>query len=90
LQFSANFYEAQSRCPGQTFKARMASYSLSHGVGNRPNKIDAGERNETMMKRILLGVFSLAMVLGTASTSQAQYHHRHCWYQHHHRVCRAR
>jgi hypothetical protein len=33
-----------------------------------------------MMKRILLGVFSLAVVLGTAGTSQAQYHHhhRHC------------
>ena len=44
-----------------------------------------------MMKRILLGVFSLAVVLGTAGTSQAQYHHhhRHCWWQHHHRVCRA-
>ena len=44
-----------------------------------------------MMKRILLGVFSMAVVFGTASTSQAQYHHhhRHCWWQHHHRVCRA-
>jgi hypothetical protein len=43
-----------------------------------------------MMKRILLGVFSMAVVLGTAGVSQAQYHHhRHCWYQHHHRVCRA-
>jgi len=44
-----------------------------------------------MVKRILLGVFSLAVVLGTAGTSQAQYrhHHRHCWWQHHHRVCRA-
>jgi len=43
-----------------------------------------------MMKRILLGVFSMAVVLGTANVSQAQYHHhRHCWWQHHHRVCRA-
>ncbi|HEX4154106.1 MAG TPA: hypothetical protein VHY48_00705 [Acidobacteriaceae bacterium] len=44
------------------------------------------------MKRVLLGVFSLTMLLGMASPSQAQYHHRHrhCWWHHHHRVCRYR
>lgn len=44
------------------------------------------------MKRVLLGVFSLAMLLGMASSSEAQYHHRHrhCWWHHHHRVCRYR
>jgi hypothetical protein len=34
-------------------------------------------------------VFTLAVVLGMADTSQAQ-RHRHCWWHHHHRVCRYR
>jgi hypothetical protein len=42
------------------------------------------------MKRILLGAFTLAVVLGMANTSQAQHRHRHCWWHHHHRVCRYR
>jgi len=42
------------------------------------------------MKRILLGALTLSVLLGVAGTSQAQHRHRHCFYRHHHRVCRYR
>lgn len=40
------------------------------------------------MRRVLLGALTLGMVLGMAGNSQAQ--HRHCFWRHHHRVCRYR
>lgn len=42
------------------------------------------------MRRVLLGALTLGMVLGMAGNSQAQHRHRHCFWRHHHRVCRYR
>jgi hypothetical protein len=39
-------------------------------------------------KRTLLSIFGMAVLFGTLNTAQAQHHHRHCFYRHHHRVCR--
>lgn len=38
------------------------------------------------MKRALLATFGLVVLIGSFSTASAQ--HRHCYYRHHHRVCR--
>ena len=40
------------------------------------------------MKRALLMAFGIAVLFGTLSPAEAQYHHRHCHYHHHHRYCR--
>lgn len=46
-----------------------------------------------MLKRTMLSVFGLAVLFGSFAPAEAQYHHRyhrhrHCFYRHHHRVCR--
>ena len=41
-----------------------------------------------MLKRAMLSVFGLAVLFGSLAPAEAQYHHRHCFYRHHHRVCR--
>ncbi len=42
------------------------------------------------MKRVLLSAFALALFAGSVLPASAQHHrhNRHCWYRHHHRVCR--
>jgi hypothetical protein len=40
------------------------------------------------MKKVLLSMFTLAILAGTFSSAEAQHRHRHCYYRHHHRVCR--
>ncbi len=43
------------------------------------------------MKRTLLGLVALILVAGAFAPAEAQYHHRrhrHCYWRHHHRVCR--
>ncbi|HWD29216.1 MAG TPA: hypothetical protein VG387_18730 [Rhizomicrobium sp.] len=42
------------------------------------------------MKRALLGIFAVAMLVGSVTTADARWHshhHRHCSWHHHHRVC---
>jgi hypothetical protein len=38
------------------------------------------------MKRAMLGILTVAMLLGTIGAADA-HHHRHCSWHHHHRVC---
>lgn len=40
------------------------------------------------LKRVLLSMFGVAVLLGSLGSAQAERHHRHCYYRHHHRVCR--
>ena len=39
------------------------------------------------VKRMLLSLFGAAVLFGTLTPAQAQYHHRHCHWYHHHRHC---
>jgi len=41
------------------------------------------------MKRTILSLFGIIVLAGVVATpAHADYHHRHCYYRHHHRVCR--
>jgi hypothetical protein len=41
------------------------------------------------MKKIVASLFALVVMAGVVVTpAQAQHRHRHCYYRHHHRICR--
>ncbi len=41
------------------------------------------------MKKFLLSLVALVALAGAVTPAQAQHHHhRHCFYRHHHRICR--
>jgi hypothetical protein len=60
--------------------------------GNRqaifPEPAEKKTRRRIPMKKFLLSAIALIALVGAVTPAQAQHRHRHCFYRHHHRVCR--